>query len=94
MKDRRKHKKSKKAREMNKIEENQRIKSRKGIDADSKEVSYTCQEHPDPDIFFCQMTGRIPLNLTVFVCIKNVRILSDTAGGLTLSFYSLIFSML
>ena len=52
MKDRRKHKKSKNAGEMNKIEENQRIKLRKGIDTDSKEVSYTCQEPPDSDGLF------------------------------------------
>ncbi|KAI8322282.1 hypothetical protein EDC96DRAFT_570334 [Choanephora cucurbitarum] len=56
-KDRRKHKKSKKAKEMKKIEEIQRIVLKKGIDTDSKEVSYTCQEPPDSDsLFSCQMT--------------------------------------
>ncbi|KAI8323866.1 hypothetical protein EDC96DRAFT_570260 [Choanephora cucurbitarum] len=61
-KDRRKHKKSKKAKEMKKIEEIQRIVLKKGIDTDSKEVSYTCQEPPDSDsLFSCQMTGTFSL---------------------------------
>ena len=73
---------------MNKIKENEQIVIKKGIDSDSKEVSYTCQKQPDSDSFFSfQLTGKIPLILTFIVCIKTVRIMSDGGGGLTLSFY-------
>ena len=69
---------------MNKIEGNERIVIKKGIDSDSKEVSYICQKQPDSDSFFsCQLTGKIPLNLTFIVCVKIVRIMSDGGGGLT-----------
>ncbi|KAI8329084.1 hypothetical protein BD560DRAFT_429345 [Blakeslea trispora] len=46
-------------------------KVQKGMDADSKEVSYTCQKPPDSDIFF------LPVDR---------QKLSDSGGSLTLSF--------
>ncbi|KAI8327563.1 hypothetical protein BD560DRAFT_494485 [Blakeslea trispora] len=33
-------------------------KVQKGMDSDSKEVSYTCQKPPNSDSFFCQLTGK------------------------------------